>query len=98
VVNTAIVYITYMPVNPTTTTRKLVSLPKPMVQEIRNFRFEHRIDTESDAIRRLIEIGLKAVSLPSESDAHRQSLAVATSAQATEDQAFIDAVSDRGEA
>jgi len=29
--------------------------------------------------------------------AHRQSLAVAASAQAREDQAFIDAVSDRGD-
>lgn len=53
-----------MAVNPATTTRKLVSLPKPMVQEIRNFRFEHRIDTESEAIRRLIELGLKAVEIP----------------------------------
>ena len=30
-------------------------------------------------------------------EAHRQSLAVAGSAQASEDQDFIDAVSDRGE-
>jgi hypothetical protein len=32
------------------------------------------------------------------SEAHRQSLAVAASAHATEDQAFIDAVSDRDDA
>lgn len=31
------------------------------------------------------------------SEAHRQSLAVATSAHADDDQAFIDAVSDRGD-
>jgi hypothetical protein len=31
------------------------------------------------------------------SQAHRQSLAVAASAQAREDQAFIDAVSDQGD-
>ncbi|MFI4887108.1 MAG: antitoxin MazE-like protein [Burkholderiales bacterium] len=31
------------------------------------------------------------------SDAHRQSLAVAATAHAREDQAFIDAVSDRGD-
>ena len=30
-------------------------------------------------------------------EAHRQSLAVATSPQAEDDQAFIDAVSDRGD-
>jgi len=49
-----------MPVNPETTVRKLVSLPKAMVQAIEDFRFGERIKTESEAIRRLIELGLKA--------------------------------------
>lgn len=50
-----------MAVNTETTVRKLVSLPKPMVQAVEDFRFKHRIKTESEAIRRLIEAGLKAV-------------------------------------
>ena len=51
-------YITDMAVNPETTTRKLVSLPNAMVQAIEDFRFRERVKTESEAIRRLIEIGL----------------------------------------
>lgn len=87
-----------MAVNPETTTRKLVSLPKSMLQEIKDFRFNHRIDTESEAIRRLIEAGLKSAEPSISSEAHRQSLAVASSTQAAEDQVFIDAVSDWGDA
>lgn len=49
-----------MAVNPETTTRKLVSLPHEMVQAIDDYRFQQRIKTESEAIRRLIELGLKA--------------------------------------
>lgn len=49
-----------MAVNPDTTARKLVSLPRAMVREVENFRFEGRIKTESEAIRRLIELGLEA--------------------------------------
>jgi|GEM_PF-6185658 len=33
-----------------------------------------------------------------QAEAHRQSLAVATSAQASDDQAFINAISDQGDA
>jgi hypothetical protein len=53
-----IVYITGMAVDPEKTVRKLVSLPIPMVQAIADFRFQQRISTESEAIRRLIEAGL----------------------------------------
>ncbi len=60
-VNTVAVYIIAMPVNPETTVRKLVSLPKPMVAAIQDYRFERRISSESEAIRRLIESGLKAI-------------------------------------
>ncbi|MDN7354301.1 ribbon-helix-helix domain-containing protein [Acetobacter senegalensis] len=49
-----------MAVNPETTTRKLVSMPKELVQEIENYRFENRIKTESEAIRQLIKLGLDA--------------------------------------
>ena len=60
IVNTVVVYITCMAVNRDTTTRKLVSLPHTMVQAIEDFRFQGRIKTESEAIRRLIELGLNA--------------------------------------
>jgi metal-responsive CopG/Arc/MetJ family transcriptional regulator len=43
-------------------TRKLVSLPADLAQLVDDFRFENRIATESEAIRRLIELGLKAAS------------------------------------
>jgi len=54
-------YITIMVVNSETTVRKLVSLPKSLVKKIEDFRFDERIKTESETIRRLIEIGLKTV-------------------------------------
>ncbi|HWA80178.1 MAG TPA: antitoxin MazE family protein [Acetobacteraceae bacterium] len=45
-----------------------------------------------------MQIWVPDVRAPSfRSEAHRQSLAVATSAHAHEDQAFIDAVSDWGD-
>lgn len=49
-----------MAVNPETTVRKLVSLPKEVAKEIEDYRFENRIKTESEAIRQLIKIGLEA--------------------------------------
>ncbi|MFD1627674.1 hypothetical protein [Azospirillum griseum] len=59
-INGDVAYITCMAVNPETTVRKLVSLPKPLAAAILDFRFEQRIGTESEAIRRLIELGLEA--------------------------------------
>jgi metal-responsive CopG/Arc/MetJ family transcriptional regulator len=53
-----------MAVNPKTTTRKLVSLPHAMVRAVEDFRFQRRIKTESEAIRRLIELGLNSVRRP----------------------------------
>lgn len=64
-VNTVAVYITGMAVNRDTTVRKLVSLPRAMVEAIEDFRFAQRIKTESEAIRRLIELGLEASKAPS---------------------------------
>ena len=49
-----------MPVNPETTIRKNVAMPKELWAEVRSFRFSQEIDTESEAIRRLIELGLEA--------------------------------------
>jgi metal-responsive CopG/Arc/MetJ family transcriptional regulator len=60
-VNTVAYYITVMTVNPDTTVRKLVSLPRDLVRDVEDFRFSHRIKTESEAIRALIRAGLDAV-------------------------------------
>ena len=58
---------------------------------------EHRERLRSQGLRP-IQIWVPDVRAPSfRSEAHRQSLAVATSARAHEDQAFIDAVSDWGD-
>jgi hypothetical protein len=55
---------------------------------------EHRERRRSQGLRP-IQIWVPDVRAPSfRSEAHRQSLAVAASADAREDQAFIDAVSD----
>jgi hypothetical protein len=40
--------------------KKVIGFDSEMLERIRNFRFDQRIDTESDAIRQLIETGLKA--------------------------------------
>ncbi|MGX9963146.1 hypothetical protein ACVFYP_07470 [Roseomonas sp. F4] len=40
--------------------RKLVSLPADLTEKVENYRFENRINTEAEAIRRLIELGLEA--------------------------------------
>jgi hypothetical protein len=63
-VNAVVGYVTYMPENPETTVRKLVSLPRDLVREVEDFRFEHRIKTESETIRVLIRRGLDADSKP----------------------------------
>jgi hypothetical protein len=55
---------------------------------------EHRDRLRAQGLRP-IQIWVPDVRAPSfRSEAHRQSLAVATSAHAAKDQAFIDAVSD----
>ena len=66
------------------------SKPKPSHLKVR----EHRERLRSQGLRP-IQIWVPDVRAPSfRSEAHRQSLAVAASAHAREDQAFIDAVSD----
>ena len=66
------------------------SKPKPSRVKVR----EHRERLRSQGLRP-IQLWVQDVRAPSfRSEAHRQSLAVATSAHAREDQAFIDAVSD----
>jgi Protein of unknown function (DUF3018) len=69
------------------------SKPKPSRVKVR----EHRERLRSQGLRP-IQIWVPDVRSPSfRSEAHRQSLAVAASAHAREDQAFIDAVSDWGD-
>ena len=66
------------------------SKPKPFSVKVREYRERLR----SQGLRP-IQIWVPDVRAPSfRSEAHRQSLAVAASAHAREDQAFIDAVSD----
>ena len=68
------------------------SRPKPSREKVR----DHRQRLRAQGLRP-IQIWVPDVRAPSfRSEAHRQSLAVAASARAAEDQAFIDAVSDRG--
>ncbi|TXL75185.1 DUF3018 family protein [Vineibacter terrae] len=69
------------------------SKPAPSRVKVR----EHRERLRRQGLRP-IQIWVPDVRAPSfRSEAHRQSLAVAASAHASEDQAFIDAVSDRGD-
>jgi hypothetical protein len=69
------------------------SKPKPSRLKVR----EHRERLRSQGLRP-IQIWVPDVRAPSfRSEAHRQSLAVAASANAREDQAFIDAVSEWGD-
>jgi hypothetical protein len=42
-------------------TRKLVGLPPDLIEKIRVFRHANMIDTESEAIRMLIQAGLDAL-------------------------------------
>jgi hypothetical protein len=40
--------------------KKVVALTNEMADRVRDFRFKQRLDSENEAIRRLIELGLKA--------------------------------------
>jgi hypothetical protein len=69
------------------------SRPKPSRVKVG----QHRARLRAQGLRP-IQIWVPDVRAPSfQSEAHRQSLAVAQSARAREDQAFIDAVSDWGD-
>mgnify|MGYP003941124493 CR=1 FL=1 len=70
-----------------------VSNPKPSRSKVRR----HRERLRAQGLRP-IQIWVPDVRAPSfRSEAHRQSLAVAASTSAREDQAFVDAVSDWGD-
>jgi hypothetical protein len=69
------------------------SNPKPSRAKVR----AHRERLRAQGLRP-IQIWVPDVRAPAfRSEAHRQSLAVAASAHAPEDQEFIDAISDRGD-
>jgi hypothetical protein len=69
------------------------SSPKPSRAKVQ----QHRERLRAQGLRP-IQIWVPDVRAPSfRSKAHRQSLAVAASAHARDDQAFIDAISDRGD-
>jgi Antitoxin MazE-like len=69
------------------------SKPKPSRTKVR----QHRERLRAQGLRP-IQIWVPDVRAPSfRTEAHRQSLAVAASAHAAEDQAFIEAVSDWGD-
>ena len=40
--------------------KKLISLSQNQADQIRDYRFDARIDSETEAIRKLIELGLEA--------------------------------------
>lgn len=71
----------------------MAAAPKPSRLKVQ----EHRKRLRAQGLRP-IQVWVPDVRAPSfQSEAHRQSLAVATSPHAQEDQAFIDAVSDWSE-
>ena len=56
-----IAYMRFMNSNlPPPIIRKLLALPTSLVRDIADFRFANRLGTESEAMRRLLEAGLKA--------------------------------------
>lgn len=48
-----------MAINKDTTTKKVVYLPNDLWERVDNYRFDQRLKSEGEAIRRLIEIGLR---------------------------------------
>lgn len=49
-----------MPVNPETTVRKSVAMPRALWERVRAWRFQNEVNTKSEALCRLIEAGLDA--------------------------------------
>jgi hypothetical protein len=51
-----------MATTPSLTVRKLLSITPELAKAIADYRYQERIPTESEATRRLIELGLETVS------------------------------------
>jgi Arc/MetJ-type ribon-helix-helix transcriptional regulator len=60
-----------MPRPSTAPVRKQVSLPSQLAQAVDEYRFENRFPSESEAIRRLIVLGLQATK-PDAEGAHAE--------------------------
>jgi hypothetical protein len=54
-------YLTHMAINKETTVQKLVAMPRELAERISEFRYDNRLPSEAEAIRRLIEAGLSAL-------------------------------------
>jgi hypothetical protein len=52
--------------------KKLVNLTEELASKISSFRYEQRIPSENEAIRRLIEAGLRAEAAPAPKAAGRK--------------------------
>ena len=52
-----------MAVNPETNTRKIVTLPKPLLARVKRYRHRREIDTEAEAIRTLLSEALDAAGI-----------------------------------
>lgn len=57
-------YILSMAPEPTYPVKKLVNLTEDLAERISTFRHESRLASENEAIRQLIEAGLKALTKP----------------------------------
>ena len=52
-------YFTCMAINKETTTQKLIAMPKSLAEQVSEFRYDNRLPSEAEAIRRLIMLGLE---------------------------------------
>ena len=59
-----IAYIADMPRPPVFTVKKLVALTPEAADAIQDWRFAHRVTSESEAIRQLIDLGLETAPPP----------------------------------
>jgi hypothetical protein len=53
-----------MPTSTDPAIRKTVSLPASVWKQVEDFQFSHRIKRETEAVRRLIQLGLAAAKKP----------------------------------
>ena len=53
------IFFDYMNIMPTDNPKVLITLDKKLLEKIEDFRYGNRIPTRSEAVRRLIEEGLK---------------------------------------
>lgn len=49
-----------MAINKETTVQKLVAMPRELAAQVSDYRFANRLNSEAEAIRRLLGIGLAA--------------------------------------